>query len=462
MSFALEFARRALAFKYEALPAEAVRWAKIGILDTVGVTVVGSHDEAVRMVAALVDPEARGASLLFGLDRRVPALDAGLVNGTAAHALDFDDCNNTVYGHPSAPVLPGLFALADQSGASGRDFLTAYVAGFEAECKFSRGVNLYQYVKGWHPTATVGIIGAVAAAGHLLKLTAEQLATALGIAASMASGIKSNLGTMTKPLHVGLCSRNALTAVLLARSGFTSNPQAFEHEHGYFKLFNGDGNFDIDRIFEGWGEHYDIVDPGIAIKQYPCCASTHAPADAAFALLAEHQMKPDDIAKIESFTHTRRLAHTNRPDPRSAVDAKFSVQYVLSRALTERRVVAEHFEGEAYRDPTVRSLMQRVVAAPYSTEQFPADNHQAAELRITLKNGRVLTKKIDQADGRTSANPLPDAKLKAKFEHCLDGIVHAANIPALYAAIQDFEKIPDVRSLTALISSEKAVAAAVA
>jgi 2-methylcitrate dehydratase PrpD len=296
----------------------------------------------------------------------------------------------------------------------------------------------------------------------LLRLTPEQLATALGIAASMAGGIKSNLGTMTKPLHVGLCSRNAIMAVLLARGGFTSNPQAFEHKHGYFKLFNGDGNYDVTRIFEGWGEQYDIVDPGIAIKQYPCCGSTHPAADAALALIAEHNVKLDDIAKIESFTHSRRLEHTNRPDPRTAVDAKFSVQYVISRALTERRIVAEHFEGDAYRDPAVRSLMRRVVAAPYTTEQFPAENHFGAELRITLANGKVLSKKVDQADGRTSANPLPPEKLKAKFEHCLNGIVHEANIPALYAAIRDFEKIPDVRAITALISRDKALAAAVA
>jgi 2-methylcitrate dehydratase PrpD len=462
MSFALEFAKRVLAFNYENLPAEAVRWAKIGILDTVGVTVAGSRDESTRMVEAIVVPGSSGPSLLFGMDRRVSPLDAGLINGTAAHALDFDDCNNTVCGHPSAPVLPGLFALADQAGASGRDFLTAYVAGFEAECKFSRGVNLHQYVKGWHPTVTVGIFGAVAAAGHLLKLNAEQLSRALGVAASMAGGLKSNLGTMTKPLHVGLCSRNAVMAVLLARGGFTSSPQAFEHKHGYFNLFNGDGNFDIAKIFEGWGEKYDIVDPGIAIKQYPCCGSTHPAADAALALIAEHKIDLDKIGKIESFTHARRLEHTNRPDPRSAVDAKFSVQYVVSRALAERRIVAEQFEGDAYRDPAVRKLMQRVVAAPYTTAQFPADNHYGAEVRVTLADGTVLSKKVDQADGRTSANPLPSEKLKAKFEHCLNGIVHSANVPALYAAIQDFEKIPDVRSLTALISRDKAVAAAVA
>jgi 2-methylcitrate dehydratase PrpD len=250
--------------------------------------------------------------------------------------------------------------------------------------------------------------------------------------------------------------------VLLARNGFTSNPQAFEHKHGYFNLFNGDGNFDIAKIFEGWGEKYDIVDPGIAIKQYPCCGSTHPAADAALALIAEHKIDLDKIGKIESFTHARRLEHTNRPDPRSAVDAKFSVQYVVSRALAERRIVAEQFEGEAFRDPAVRSLMQRVVAAPYTTAQFPADNHYGAEVRVTLADGTVLSKKVDQADGRTSANPLPAEKMKSKFEHCLSGIVHEANIPALYAAIQDFEKIPDVRSLTALITRDKAVAAAVA
>jgi 2-methylcitrate dehydratase PrpD len=459
MSFALEMATRVRALRFEDLPPEAVHWARIGILDTVGVTILGSRDAGTRLVSKVGCPGSTGRSLVFGEDRLVAPLDAALVNGMASHALDFDDCNNTFGGHPSVPILPGLFALADEIGVTGRDFLTAYVAGFECECKFSRGLNLYQYMKGWHPTVTLGIFGAAAAAGHLMQLPAEKIATALGVAASMAAGVKANLGTMTKPLHVGQCARNGLFAAQLAAEGFTANPLAFEHKMGYFNLYNGEGNYSIEKILSNWCDPFDIVDPGIAIKQYPCCASTHPAADAVLALVEKHGVKPEDIERIESYTHSRRLEHTNRPAPRSAIDAKFSVQYVIARALTDHCVRQQHFEADAHAEPKVQSLMKRVQAAPYTTEQFPVENHFGAEVRLHLKDGRTLVGKVDRAAGRTSANPLTTAQMKAKFELCVKDIVHPDNVEPLYAAIQDFENLDDVRTVTSCISSRKAARA---
>ena len=162
MSFSLELAKRITALRYEDLPSNAVRWAKVGILDTVGVTLAVSTDPSAQIVARAL-AAGSGPALVFGSDKRVGALDAALINGTASHALDFDDCNNTLGGHPSAPILPALFALAEQNGASGREFIAAYVAGFETETKIALGVNFNHYTKGWHPTATLGIFGAAAA-----------------------------------------------------------------------------------------------------------------------------------------------------------------------------------------------------------------------------------------------------------------------------------------------------------
>ncbi|HEV2007472.1 MAG TPA: MmgE/PrpD family protein, partial [Burkholderiales bacterium] len=247
MALALELAKRINALRYEELPPQAVHWAKVGILDTVGVTIAGSSDPSARIVARTLG-SATGLARVFGDDKRVGALDAALINGTASHALDFDDCNNTLGGHPSAPILPALFALTDETGANGRDFIAAYVAGFETECKISLGVNFYQYTRGWHPTTTIGVFGAAAACARLLRLDDGQTATALAIAASLAAGIKSNFGTMVKPLHVGHCARSGLFAALLARDGFTASPVAFEHKQGYFEVFNGAGNYDAAKI----------------------------------------------------------------------------------------------------------------------------------------------------------------------------------------------------------------------
>ena len=452
MSFALELAKRINALRYEDLPPEAVHWARVGILDTTGVTLAGSTDPSARIVARAL-ASGSGPSLVFGTQQRVSMLDAALINGTASHALDFDDCNNTLGGHPSVPILPALFALAEESGANGRDFIAAYVAGFETECKIALGVNFYHYMHGWHPTATIGIFGTAAACARLLRLDDSGTATALAIAASLAAGIKSNFGTMVKPLHIGQCARNGLFAALLARDGFSANSAAFEHKQGYFEVFNGSGNYDASKILPAWANPLDIVQPGIAIKQYPCCGSTHPAIDAMLMLAREHDLRPDQVERIDSWTHARRLEHTNRPDPRSTIDAKFSVQYCLARALTDRKVVIEHFEGDGFREPLIKSVMARVHAAPYTTTQFPADNHFGAEVGVTLRSGKTLTAKVDQALGRTSANPLPADRLREKFDNCAARALPCENVSQLYAAIQNIENLPDVRALISTMTA---------
>lgn len=451
MGFALDLAKCINALRYEDLSPEAIYWAKVGVLDTLGVTLAGSGDPSARIVAQTLS-SCSGPARIFGYTDRLGVLDAALINGTASHALDLDDGSNTLGGHPSVTVLPALFALADDIGATGAEFITAYVTGFETECKISLGVNFYQYTHGWHPTTTIGVFAAAAGCARLLRLTDEQTATALSVSASLAAGIKSNFGTMTKPMHVGHCVRSGLFAALLARNGFTASPVAFEHNQGYFEVFNGTGNYDASKILPAWAKPLDIVEPGIVVKQYPCCGSTHPAIDAMLALVIENDLKPEQVARIDSWTHKRRLEHTNRPDPQSAFDAKFSVQYCVARALTDRKVVIEHFDGDSYQDPRVRAVLPRVHAAIYTTEQFPAENHFGAEVKVTLNNGRVLVKKIDMALGRTSKNPLPFELIKEKFVNCTQRVLPAANIAALQERITGLESLKDMSEITSLTS----------
>ena len=452
MQLAHELARRSAALRFEDLPPQAVHWAKVGILDTVGVTVAGSAEPCAQILGRAIAP-AGGASLVFGSADRTSALDAALINGTAAHALDFDDCNNTLGGHPSAPILPALFALADERPTDGRAFITAYVAGFETECKIALGVNFHHYTKGWHATATLGVHGAAAAACHLLRLDAPRTATALAIASSLASGIKANFGTMTKPLHVGHCARNGLFAALLAAEDFTANAGAFEHAQGFLDVFNGPGTYDTARVLAHWGAPFDVVAPGVAIKQYPCCGSTHPALDIMLDLVRRHDLRAETIARVECWTHARRLEHTNRPDPQSGLEAKFSVQYCLARALTDRAIRIEHFEGDAFRDPAVRAILPRVHAAAYDTTQFPVDKHFGAEVKVTTLDGNVLSGKIDEALGRTSENPLPTERLREKFENCVARVLPGSAARALADMIERLETLADMRALSALLAS---------
>ncbi len=458
MSIADQLAERIVATEYAQIPADAVSWAKAGILDTVGVTLAGADQDCARMsAAALGIAAAPGPCLVFGGERRVDPLSAALINGTAAHALDYDDCNNSMGGHPSAPILPALFALGEQHGKNGRDVLTAYIAGFEVEAKIGRAVNLHHYEKGWHPTATMGVFGSAAACAKLLGLDAQRTATALSIAASFSSGVKSNFGSMVKPLHVGHCSRNGIYASLLAREGFSSGADVFEHKQGFLNVFNGPGNYDVARMFDAWGEPYDVVKPGIGFKQYPCCASTHPGIDCMLELHKKHALRADQVEMIESWTHRRRLEHTNRPNPRSALDAKFSVQYTLARALIHGFVSIDHFEGDNWKDPAANALLKKVKAAIYTDAQFPPDNHFGAEVRVTLKDGRVVSTKVDQAYGRNSSVPLTPEMLKTKFFDCSARILPHERIERLYEAIQGFEDLSSISQMTALIDTSQIV-----
>ncbi len=391
MTIAEALAERIASVRYDALPEEAAHWARVAIIDTVGCTLAGASEPCARIVARVT--ASGGPCLIFGTEQRVAALDAALINGTASHALDFDDCSDTLGGHPSAPILPALFALAETRAVDGRAFIAAYVAGWETETRIARGVNFHHYEKGWHPTATIGVFGSTAACCHLLGLTPEVTATALGLAASFASGVKANFGTMTKPLHVGHCSRNGMLAALLAADGFTANAGALEHRQGFLHVFNGEGNFDAAPILGEWGQPWDIVRPGVAIKQYPCCGSTHPAVDAMLSLVREHGLAPAMVERVDSWTHPRRLAHTNRPDPQSELDAKFSVQYCLARALLDRRVSLEHFEGDSVPDPAIRALLPRIHAAPHPEMSMASTEHFGAEVRVTLTDGRVLAAK---------------------------------------------------------------------
>jgi 2-methylcitrate dehydratase PrpD len=443
-----EFARRVQALSPADLTPEVLHRARVGLLDTIGVTLAGSREPAVLRAAQALDLHD-GPALWFGQRRRIGALDAALLNGTASHALDFDDCNNTMGGHPSVPVVSALLPLADELGSTGADFVLAYVAGFEMECKLALAVNFHHYTKGWHPTATLGVFGAAAACAKLMGLGAPQTATALALAASFASGIKANFGTMTKPLHVGHAARNGLLAARLARAGMTaSTERVFEHEHGYLDVFNGPGTYDVARALAAWATPLDIVAPGIAIKQYPCCGSTHPAIDAMLSLVREHGLTAERIAGIEAWIHRRRLQHTNRPEPRTALDAKFSLQYVLARAVIDGCVAVPQFEGDAHADARVHALLPRIRVAPYDDTQFDPSNHFGGAVRVTLTDGRVLTAQVEQPLGRTSANPLPAALLHAKFNLCAATVLRAEAIDAIAAQIDALPTLPDVRALT--------------
>jgi len=452
MTIARELAKRVTAMSCENLPPEVIDWCKVAVLDTVGVALAGSIEDAPRMVEDVLGLQSGdGPCLVFGTNRRVRPLDAALVNGTAAHALDFDNTAKNLGGHVSAVMVPALIAAGEAFGASGREVLLAHAAGYEVGARIGRCVNPYHTEKGWHPTATLGVFAVASACARLLKLTEAETETALVLAASLSAGIKANFGTMTKPLHAGQCARGGLLAVLLARKGFTANADAFEHKQGFFNVFNGRGNYDAARALEGWDE-WEIASPGASYKLYPCCYSTHAAVEAALNLARRHgPFDTRNVARVDSWTAARGLAHTDRPDPDSTLAAKFSVQYCVARALMHGKVVLEHFEGDAWRDPAVRELLPRVHAAPYTGKPFADDDPFDAEVKVTLSDGRSFSEKVDRPLGRTSDNPIPPEHLKAKFENCASRVLTPQAAAAVCSRMDTFEELGSMRDFTRLL-----------
>lgn len=451
MGLAGELAARIAALRYEDLSPQAIHWNRIAVLDTVGVTLAGAAEEAPLIVEEVLGLQSgNGPSLLFGSDRRSGPLDAALVNGVSAHVLDFDNTARNLGGHVSAVMVPALIAAAEAVAASGKELLLAHAAGFEVG-RIGKGLNPLHSAKGWHPTSTIGIFAVTAACSKLYGLSAEQTETALAIATSLAAGTKANFGTMTKSLHAGQCARGGMLAVLLARRGYTANPKAFEHKQGFFNLFNGAGNVDTNAMLKDWCSPFDIVAPGASYKLYPCCYSTHAAIQAALDLVRRHgkPFAPAELRAIKTFTPERGLSHTNRPFPNSALEAKFSVQYCVVRALIHGKVVLSHFDDEAYGDLQVQELLRQVSSEPYTGLAFDPDDPFDAEVSLQLADGRMVSAKVDRPLGRTTDNPIPAEMIAAKFDDCAARVLDEQGARTARQMIESLETLASIRELTA-------------
>lgn len=430
-----------------AIPAEAWLQARRAILDTLGVALAGYGEEAATIVGAMVREEGgSGEASVLGHGFRAPPAGAALANGTAAHALDFDDVSASMHGHPSAPLFPALLALGEKLGVSGRDLSEAFVLGFEVECRLGRAIGEAHYALGWHATSTFGSIGAAAGCARLLGLDPERTGHALGIAASLASGLQQNFGTMTKPLHAGWAARNGVVAASLAARGFTADAQALEGSGGFLRAASGDAEVDLGAALSGLGEAWEIVSPGIAVKLYPCCYATHRAIDAAL------EVRPNaagvDASRVEVIVSPGTLIPLIGRPPDNGLEGKFSLAYCVAAALLDGAVALGAFTDEAVRRPEVRALMERIEVREEGPQMnFPIEG--IAEVRLATPDGR-LSARVEVPRGDPQ-RPLSWDDLAAKFRECAGVGLTRERIGAAVAAIEGLEELGDVRKLTALL-----------
>jgi 2-methylcitrate dehydratase PrpD len=433
---------KALACRYDAIPADIRELARQCAMDTIAVT-LAARDEPVFRFALdeALDQGGNAQATVLGTSHRVSEQQAALVNGTAAHALDFDDVNLMITGHPSVAILPGLLALAERRNASGRDFLAAFVAGYEMACRVGALVQPDHYARGFHATATVGSIGAATACAHLMGLDAATTARAVGIAVTQASGLRSMFGTMCKPLHAGLAARNGVNAARLAARGLTSREDSLECVQGFADTQSS--VFDPDAaLAEPKGGYWIRAN---LFKYHAACYGTHSAIECARELRGKYGIAAADVrrATVRMNTLSDRICNIQRPT--SGLEAKFSVRMITAMALAGVDTARlSSYSDETCKDPTLLALLERIRV------ELVADlPMMGAELRVETADGAQRTASHDS--GVPSSDIAAQGRrIAGKFDSLVEPVLGAQRAAALRGVIAELDAAGDVATLVAL------------
>jgi 2-methylcitrate dehydratase PrpD len=439
-------AEQARTLSYADLPGDVRTLARQCVLDYVACTLAGSKEELTDIL--LAEAEEQGGTptaAVIGHAARLPVLSAALVNGAASHALDFDDVNMAMTGHPSVVLLSALLALAEERGSSGRDVLTAFVAGYELQCRLGLLLAPGHYnVLGFHATGTLGSFGAAAACAHLLGLDAEKFATALGIAGTQAAGLKSMCGTMCKPLHAGKAAYHGLLAARLARRGFTSRGDVLECAQGFARTHSPDFN-PTDALAEPPGGFHIRNN---LFKYHAACYMTHAPIEAARKLREQHGLAPEQIASIRLSLDESCDRICNIPAPRTGLEAKFSLRLTTAMALVgvDTGGLGSYSE-ETAAHPTLIALRDKV---EFDFQQGRPNT--LADLELVLTDGRRVAASHDAGVPASDIDEQGD-RLAGKFTSLAEPILGREKARDLLGEIGRIDALSDLHGLMRLCAA---------
>jgi 2-methylcitrate dehydratase PrpD len=422
------------------VPSPAIGLVKRAFLDTISVSLSGAQLDSARIVARIANNGTGGTeSSVIGQARKAGVLDAALINGTSAHAELFDDNSEPMISHPSAPLVSALLPLGQARGKSGADVLVAYVAGFEVGVALGRQLNPQLYEAGWHVTRVLGNLGATAACSRLLGLDAKRTGAALGIVASMSSGLRQNFGTMTMALHVGLTARDAVHAALLAEEGFGADADALDGKYGFFHLFGGKKPAALPL-----GAPFELEASGIIFKPYPSGAPTHAAVDAALALGATIGGAVERIRKIRCLVHPWNFMTLREGKPEDTLRARVSLRYCVAAALRYGALGSAQFTDASLVDPAVERLMNLVEIEAAS--DLPDNGLFPAEVRLVLDDGSTLAERREVPPGAPQ-RPFTPEQADQKFRSCAQGVLGDAQMSQVSKMIATLDKLPAIATL---------------
>jgi 2-methylcitrate dehydratase PrpD len=423
--------------------------AKLHLIDGLATMIAGSDDGASRAIRNyILALDGKGEATVIGTATKFAAQQAALANGVQGHVLDYDDTqlatlSSRPFGqqtHPTTPVLASALALAEKLRCTGAHFLTAYIVGVEVACRLGDAVSPSHYLDGFHPTGTFGTFGAAAACSHLLRLDKEHCAWAIGIAGTLASGVRANRGTMTKSLNAGRAAENGVMAALLARQGFTASKNILEDAMGYFSAACRN-QYDPKLLF--FGKPFFFAKPGIAIKLYPCAVVMHPLLDLLLSLVQRYDIRSDTIDRVQVTMSSQSALPLVYKQPENSLQAKFSLPFAVAVALADRAAGLDQYTDRKVKDSRVADLMERTDLMVAKTTRSGA-----AVVRIILKDGTSYHGKAAKAQ---SSDTLALSKIEEKFRQCAANRLTPRMIRGLLSYLSSIEEVKSVGGITRLL-----------
>jgi 2-methylcitrate dehydratase PrpD len=465
--------------RFEDIPEAALKQAKLGILDWIAASLAGLKEEKESIHAFWVLLRELGGtpvSTIMGSDFMTSPVQAALVNGFIGHVLDYDETSTLVRSHLTAAVLPAVLALGERNGAPGRDILTGYILGYEVSLRVGQVLTPSWMKLGFHGTSLFGVFGAAAGCGKLLGLDSRKTRHALGMAASMASGIAKNFGSMTKCLHAGFAAKNGVLSALLAEKGFTANETALEGQLGFFSTYGRNDNLNWDGM-ERMGNPWGLETPGMLNpKLYPCCHGVATDIELALGIREKYVIPIKEIQEIEIHSQCRSLSamlSSNYLDtgdpldwgylgaprqilpaiPKTGKEGKFSKEYVFARALCEGGIHFWHFTDEAIKDPVIQDLMKKTKVYHNGRLEKISNEHPeetwpyGTRVVIRLKDGLTIEEEEIFTLGAVK-RPLSMKAAKRKYYACVsDGLLSREEADQVFEMISLLDKLENISLL---------------
>tara|TARA_A100001037_G_scaffold306208_1_gene349899 strand:- start:19746 stop:21116 length:1371 start_codon:yes stop_codon:yes gene_type:complete len=432
---------------------KVVQEVKKSILDTLGVAIAGRKTVVAEKIINYVgNAKGIGNCTVLGESFKTIPTFAALANGTMGHALDFDDSNKLLNGHGSVTAFPSSLALSEIKQSSGAQFLEAYLLGFEVASKLGAVLNMELYENGWHPTAVLGSIGSCVSSIHLSEISIDESCFALGIASSHASGLRANFGTMTKPFHAGMAAESGVRSVELASLGMTANQNILEADSGYVSVFSK-----LQKIKEGdfigsLGNPFCFEFPGVDIKPYPCCMSSHNAIEGMFSIIREEDLKIEDVQSIEVGLLESGYLNLSYHKPKTGLQGKFSAEYILSRVLRDGNLTIKTFTDEQVNDPYIQKFMNKIDVKVDSELEWEHPLPKPTLLKVVSKNGKLYERTVYTSRGKAEM-PLSLEEVELKFRDCVDGLLDNETANKVIDMVKNIEKEASIVDLTASLSS---------